>query len=777
MSVPDIRINDEDAYEDAVKVCPHLKKSCRLRRVEPKIRELKSIPSRKCKQCSKESKSEPSKESVQLWLCLGCGNLFCGRYDQQHALRHYEREGASDCLMWNIESHNCWCYLCDDSIRPFGHRNEVLVQIQKYWDKHADSEVPRDKLTIESKPLNYRVISPGLQNLGNTCFFNSVIQLLASLSPLHEIISPHPFQERSSLEIISTSALTSAFTKLLGEIYQTDKEKAVLRPAGLFAEIRKKYPMFQRGAQQDAQELFHYLLEGLKTDEIAQTGDKPDLQTTQSRRRTTGEEEFEMTVRTDRKEPKQEFRPSNYIESIFEGRLASIVVCSACNNISTTYDQFEELSLSIVQERPQVKERKGRFRMAIGDFSRRSRNSLSLTRSSTARQGSSQTSSRSRAKDLPLDDAYTVLHVPKGATSMSEADSEEDDESEDALAEKQLKSHNFSMSEAKTRLERLSFAISRRQSAVVNEPSDLNSPPPTGVSDGDNASVLLPCSSERMQYIQRLLQEPEAVVLQGTIEDSLRDFTMVECLEKENAFACEECAKLMNSSGMNVGTTDRAFSGISDEMDIAPSTISDDTKRTSFSSAAPMEIDEPGEMCANIPQAAEQPLQLDDEILMARNEAIEQSPRMPKHIMRRAYKRFLLADLPHVLILHLKRFQQSGKSLYSSLRKNDALVHFEEQLDLYPYLMPRPDSSVHAGSSRYRCIGAIVHIGTINSGHYVAYFLTHKTVGGGEPLGFEPGSKERQWVFASDATTRSCSWTEVCKSRAYMLWYERMQDD
>lgn len=766
MSVPEIRVEDEEDYAADAKICPHLKKGCRLRRIEPKIRELKNTASRKCKSCIKEHKKEPVPESVQLWLCLGCGNLFCGRYDHQHALKHYERDGDSDCLMWNVESHSCWCYLCDDSIRPTKNRNEVLVQIEKYWMKHAEAESRSEAPGIESKVQNYRVITPGLQNLGNTCFFNSVIQLLASVTQLHEIISPHPLRERSTLEILSTTGLTMAFTRLLSEIYQTEKEKAVLRPGNLFGEIHRKFPMFQRGVQQDAQELFHYLLEGLKSDEVAHQGARPDLKRSRSRRRTTGEEEFEMTVRSSGDPNQKDFQPSNYIESIFEGRLASIVVCSACKNISTTYDQFEELSLSIVQEKTQVKERKGRFRAAIGDIGRRSRNSLSLTRSSTVRKSPSHSFRARDSEPHAEEDTVTNTRLPKGTTSMSEAVSEEE-ETEDALAEKQLKSHTFSMSDAKTRLERLSFAFTRRQSLVSTSPHDFPSPPSTAISNGSNASALPAASLERIQYIERLLQEPEASEPQGTIEDSLRDFTMVECLDNDNAFACEECAKLIHPNDLG------APSELSDDMDITPSSKSDDTKHSSFSSAMPMDIDQPNDIRIEPPDLAEQAqhASVSDEVDM---ESVDMTVERPKHIMRKAYKRFLIADLPNILILHLKRFQQSGKSVYSSLRKNDALVLFEEHIDLSSYLMPRPGSSQYVGSSKYRCIGAIVHIGTINSGHYVAYFLSHKTVGAGEPLGFEPGSKTRQWVFASDATTRPCSWSEVSKSRAYMIWYERM---
>lgn len=800
VEVPDIIIEDDLEPAVPVKLCPHLKKSCRFRRIEPKIRDLKLESSRVCKTCAKEvPKSESVPTSAQLWMCLACGNLFCGRYDNGHAASHHEKIGSSDCLMWNIESHTCWCYLCDDSIRSTTNRNEVLVQVEKYWEKHAENAVTLESTHIatDTKDLNYRVVTPGLQNLGNTCFFNSVIQLLASVEQLHEIISPHPYEERSTLEILSTTGFTISFTKVLNEIYSSEKEKSAIKPTSLFAEVHRKFPRFTKGTQQDAQELLHYLLEGLKADEMStKNDDRPDLKRSRSRRKTTGEEEFEMTDRGAAATKKYDWKPSNYIESIFEGRLASIVVCSACKSISTTYDQFEELSLSIVQEKPQNRERKSRFRAAMDDIGRKGRSSLSLTRTTSLRRGSSAMLSRSRSKEPETDsDGPTSARSPKLGRnllsagnvaipiSMSEAVSEE--ETEDPGVEKQLKVNAFSMSDAKSRLERLSFAFSKKP---ISSTCYLAEPVSPGTGDHAKAesgeSGIPPPSIERLQYIEKLLHEPNNAELQGSIEDSLRDFTAVECLENENAFACEECAKMLylpppsspEAQGKNPGeeipNEGNGWNTPCSQAQTNLSSISSDVAMDIDSASATEEacIDDP----MDVSDAGDTGGVGVDDTQVVKLSTPSQTVEKPKHILRKAYKRFLVADLPNILILHLKRFQQSGKSIYSSLRKNDAIVNFTEELDMGPYLMPRPDESGSIASCRYRCIGAIVHIGTINSGHYVAYFLTHKVTGAGVSLGGEAGSKARQWVFASDAITRPCSWAEVAKSRAYMVWYERL---
>ncbi|KDN36014.1 cysteine proteinase [Tilletiaria anomala UBC 951] len=91
-------------------------------------------------------------------------------------------------------------------------------------------------------------------------------------------------------------------------------------------------------------------------------------------------------------------------------------------------------------------------------------------------------------------------------------------------------------------------------------------------------------------------------------------------------------------------------------------------------------------------------------------------------------------------------------------------------------------------SSQYRLYAVVVHQGSMSSGHYTAYVLSDrvrfKSPAARDQNGDElvqhlvPQDKERDlrrgWVFCSDDTIRGASWEEVAKSKAYMLFYERM---
>jgi ubiquitin C-terminal hydrolase len=98
--------------------------------------------------------------------------------------------------------------------------------------------------------------------------------------------------------------------------------------------------------------------------------------------------------------------------------------------------------------------------------------------------------------------------------------------------------------------------------------------------------------------------------------------------------------------------------------------------------------------------------------------------------MRPAYKRYLIAVPPPVLVIHLKRFQQVSKTMISfstGFKKLDDYVTFPETLDLTPFLAPKKEdyglrSKKGTGKGKqpaercmYRLYAVVVHIGNMVS--------------------------------------------------------------
>lgn len=123
--------------------------------------------------------------------------------------------------------------------------------------------------------------------------------------------------------------------------------------------------------------------------------------------------------------------------------------------------------------------------------------------------------------------------------------------------------------------------------------------------------------------------------------------------------------------------------------------------------------------------------------------AKQKKPKPPKPvIMRPAYKRYLVATPPPILVIHLKRFQQINKnpimSFSSGFKKLEDYVAFPEYFDLTPFLAPKKedfglgkrgkgDSSEDSVKSKegnkerclYRLYAVVVHIGNMVSLGYI----------------------------------------------------------
>ena len=105
-------------------------------------------------------------------------------------------------------------------------------------------------------------------------------------------------------------------------------------------------------------------------------------------------------------------------------------------------------------------------------------------------------------------------------------------------------------------------------------------------------------------------------------------------------------------------------------------------------------------------------------------------PKSKQVVMRRFYKRYLIADPPLILVVHLKRFQQTSKTPFMSFsagfKKLDDYVTFPECLDITPFLAPNKEdfglpikkfrqNSRAQGRCMYRLYAVVVHIGNIVS--------------------------------------------------------------
>ncbi|GAV88303.1 UCH domain-containing protein [Cephalotus follicularis] len=202
----------------------------------------------------------------------------------------------------------------------------------------------RKWFTKEENSLGKKCLVPGLQNLGNSCFLNVILQALASCLYFKPFLQ-NVIDECSSLlaeEHEESLPLTVALAALLEELHTVGEQRVVLTPRKVMLVLALYVQNFNLTSQQDAAEAFHHLLFSLR-EEISdyyrtnQSSLADVLATSNCRILTTQRRENES---------EQERWHQHYLGP-FDGILSSILTCQSCSTeISLDFQFFHSLPLS-----------------------------------------------------------------------------------------------------------------------------------------------------------------------------------------------------------------------------------------------------------------------------------------------------------------------------------------------------------------------------------------------------------------------------------------------
>lgn len=543
----------------------------------------------------------------------------------------------------------------------------------------------------------------GLSNLGNTCFYNAVLQCLARTPFLLDVLKesaakgekfqlpggPFKLKDGSETDLIPISGEMSAWGNLTESLAETLTELqaggGVFSPSKLLRHLTSKWPQFAGAEQHDSHELLRHLLESVRSEDLRryQLVILLSLGLSKNVDPSTVEETMKEKIKFYGLQAADRIlRP----EPVFRGFLVSTLTCQDCYHISSRHESFLDLSLPVSVEKPQPPiRRKGSPEPDYGYGASSSSSIVNSKPLSSKERRRVKKANRAAAKKdknlLNLNATATTgtadAGTDSGTTGAADGDSGADDD--DGMSDADVEDNLTDDSQPK-KLGGAQVDQNGNQPSIGPEKADDTPENPNKEGVGGNVVCELGLSAEGVANMvekmslntsgeQQQSEELDAKKLKTrrqrtyshadwgstlapryqcednecSIQSCLNGFTAVELMTGSNKVCCDACTERINGKdGKSVNTN--------------------------------------------------------------------------------ATKQFLISSPPAVLILHLKRFQVGPRGM---LRKITKTVTFPFVLDIAPFCGSKVKKlpNVKQGQKKllYSLYGIVEHSGTMHGGHYVAY--------------------------------------------------------
>ncbi|XP_054166823.1 ubiquitin carboxyl-terminal hydrolase 16-like [Oppia nitens] len=239
---------------------------------------------------------------------------------------------------------------------------DVFGASDRRLDVRCDEKTAVDTESLTPKmSANWLTTYPpkGLNNMGNTCFLNSVLQVISETHLLYEVLnersndgyvysakslanpcqwSPdHRYDEEMDITLNTCYPLTANVIHFMRDM-RSDNRKTI-SPAKVLQSIRKDWNQFDGWSQQDSHELLRCLLDSLKCKEV-----KRQRLAICSELRNSDNVDDDTKARIKSFATYSQLTP---IDSVFGGQLLSSICCDECQYTNIIFEPFFDLSLPL----------------------------------------------------------------------------------------------------------------------------------------------------------------------------------------------------------------------------------------------------------------------------------------------------------------------------------------------------------------------------------------------------------------------------------------------